>query len=357
MFYCHPLSTEGTAVITASAERANASIQIPVKRSEMRYVTGIVRSAKDSLPIENAVIVSHHELPAIFSLPTLVRTAADGRYILQEPGSDSLRIDIGREGYFGESSVLALRPDASFFTHILTPIAGGVLHGKTFVLDAALGGKETGTVANAGGKPLRASDMNLDIVRRLQQLLVASGARVVLVRKDDATMTVDDRLKSYGPIKEGVYLRVEVSQPNGKVGIFMDATAGRRKTLGPALQWGLAATLQRDTLTPQTGRTPLSDGVSFSVVSMLFPDVSDSMYLGSTAAAANRCAWSAYRGILKASGYVEDKNSVYVIPAGSLPALKKIVLDYSLVSFSEIDGSCTFYVASNSKHVVKILED
>ena len=357
MFYCHPLSSEGTAVITASAGRAKVSIQIPVKRSDLRYVMGIVRSAQDSLPIGNAAVVSHHEVPTIFSLPTFVHANADGRYILQEAGSDSLCLDIGREGYFGATSVLALKPDASFFTHFLTPIAGGVLLGKTFVLDAALGGTETGTVTTAGGTTLRASDMNLEIVRRLQQLLAASGARVVPVRKDDATMTVDDRLKSYGAIKEGLYLRIEVSQPGGKAGIFMDPTGGRWKALGPSLQWGLAATLKCDTLPPQTGRTPLSDGVSFSVVSILFPDVSDVMYAGSTAAAANRCAWSVYRGILKASGYVENENSVYVIPAGSLPPLKKIVLDYSLVSFSDADGSCTFYAAGNSKRVVKILED
>ncbi|MCX6137032.1 MAG: N-acetylmuramoyl-L-alanine amidase [Ignavibacteriales bacterium] len=355
--YYNPSFGESTAQITASAGEVSASLPLQIKHSEVRYIGGIVRSTKDSMPLAQVAIVSHRELPTIFSFPTVVTSMPDGKYILQEQGTDSLRIDIGREGYFGLSMVLPFAGEASFFTHFLTPIAGGVLHGKTIVIDAALGGIETGTVTTAGTAQLRASDMNLDIARRLQQLLAASGARVTLVRTRDVAMNDDERLKTIASIKEGLYLRIEVSKTDGKVGIFTDPTAARTKGLGPALQWGIAATLGRDTLPPRSERTALSDGIPFSVVSLLFPDVTDSLFGKSPMFAANNCAWGIYRGVLKAYGYVEDGSSLFMLPAGSLPPLKKAVLDHALVSVTAADGSCTFYAASNSKHVVKTLEE
>jgi hypothetical protein len=81
------------------------------------------------------------------------------------------------------------------------------------------------------------------------------------------------------------------------------------------------------------------------------------MFASSAAYAVNQCAWSVYRGILKANGYAEDAQSTFSMPAGSAPPYRKVVLDNSLVTVSGSDGSYTFYGVPSSKHLVKVLEE
>ncbi len=64
----------------------------------------------------------------------------------------------------------------------LIPSAGGTLHGKTIVLDAAHGGSNAGAIGPSG---MRASDVSFDVVRRVANRLRALGANVVMLREDD----------------------------------------------------------------------------------------------------------------------------------------------------------------------------
>ncbi|HOD50202.1 MAG TPA: N-acetylmuramoyl-L-alanine amidase [Candidatus Hydrogenedentes bacterium] len=64
----------------------------------------------------------------------------------------------------------------------LIPSAGGMLHGKTVVLDAANGGGNAGATGPTG---MRASDVSFDVVRRVANRLRELGARVVMTREDD----------------------------------------------------------------------------------------------------------------------------------------------------------------------------
>lgn len=74
----------------------------------------------------------------------------------------------------------------------LIPTAGGTLHGKTIVLDAAYGGSNAGAVGPTG---MRASDAALDVVRRVATRLRQRGATVVMAREDDSDLSLLERVR------------------------------------------------------------------------------------------------------------------------------------------------------------------
>jgi N-acetylmuramoyl-L-alanine amidase len=74
----------------------------------------------------------------------------------------------------------------------LIPTAGGTLHGKTIMLDAAYGGSNAGAVGPTG---MRASDAALDVVRRVAMRLRQRGATVVLAREDDSDLSPLERVR------------------------------------------------------------------------------------------------------------------------------------------------------------------
>ncbi|MCU7667958.1 SH3 domain-containing protein [Bacillus thuringiensis] len=63
------------------------------------------------------------------------------------------------------------------------------LKGKTIVLDAGHGGKDSGAVGNA----LKEKDLTLDMVKRVKSKLENNGASVILTRKDDTFITLGGR--------------------------------------------------------------------------------------------------------------------------------------------------------------------
>ena len=89
----------------------------------------------------------------------------------------------------------------------LIPTAGGTLHGKTIMLDAACGGSNAGATGPTG---MRASDAALDVVRRVANRLRDRGAHVVLAREDDNDPPALERVRpvldaaGWGPRGGGV---------------------------------------------------------------------------------------------------------------------------------------------------------
>lgn len=70
------------------------------------------------------------------------------------------------------------------------PAAGSFVEGVRVVLDPGHGGPETGTIGPNG---LHESELNLDVAERIEQLLVAEGISVALVRRDDQQWTIAAR--------------------------------------------------------------------------------------------------------------------------------------------------------------------
>jgi len=87
----------------------------------------------------------------------------------------------------------------------LIPTAGGTLHGKTVMLDAACGGSNAGATGPTG---MRASDAALDVVRRVANRLRDRGAHVVLAREDDNDPPALERVRLSDAAGAGVHVVV-----------------------------------------------------------------------------------------------------------------------------------------------------
>lgn len=66
------------------------------------------------------------------------------------------------------------------------------LKDKKIVLDAGHGGRDPGAISTILG--LKEKDLNLDIVKKLQQLLTKAGAKVYLTRGEDIFVSLDERV-------------------------------------------------------------------------------------------------------------------------------------------------------------------
>ncbi len=357
--YFTPNAIAGTDTITASASGKSWKTIVVVQSSSEKILTGKIFSAADSLPLAGAVLISHKELPTPFSLPMRTETYSDGRYIFSDDFGDTAHLDIGQNGYYGRGEAIPAAASVTTADFYLAPVANGILLEKKFILDAQFGGAETGPVAQQNGAPLRTSDVNLAIVRRLARLLSAAGARLALVRKYDVSLTEHERLeytnaqKTGDPFEKRLYLSVNATDGSGKCRVFADPTVERTR-IGQSLLWGLSTTIHHDTTAVQFGRTPFFDNIPFGALELYLPAVSDTMYSAPINYIADQCAWGIYRGLLKANGYQETAATTFSQPAGTVPPYATVVLDNTLSTVSAGDGSFVFYGVLSGEHRISI---
>lgn len=101
-------------------------------------------------------------------------------------------LDVEAEGYWPKrlNTGTVNRPVTEFVIK-MRPLFGGVLQGKSIILDPEFGGMETGQIGEGG---LRACDVNLTAARLTRSLLQATGSKVELTREDDRTLSDVDRV-------------------------------------------------------------------------------------------------------------------------------------------------------------------
>jgi N-acetylmuramoyl-L-alanine amidase len=101
-------------------------------------------------------------------------------------------LDVEAEGYWPKRlNTGPLDRPVSEFVIKMRPLFGGVLQGKSIILDPEFGGMETGQIGEGG---LRACDVNLAAARLTRSLLQSAGAKVELTREDDRTLNDVDRV-------------------------------------------------------------------------------------------------------------------------------------------------------------------
>jgi len=110
--------------------------------------------------------------------------------VVDAAGGLSVAIKFSRRGY--EPRMLDALDTCGIQTVRMRPVAGGVLFDRRFVLDPRLGGEEKGATGPTG---VRASDLNLGVANYLARFLEASGARVVLTRTSDETVSALRRVE------------------------------------------------------------------------------------------------------------------------------------------------------------------
>lgn len=130
--------------------------------------------------------------------PFLGHTSPEGGFAVRAPSAGQLAITA--PGYLP-----ALVEETARAEPTLSPVLGGVLHGRTIVVDAAGGGSEPLFVSPTG---VRAADTALDLARRLAGELGRAGARPELTRADDRTLPELARVETAERVEAELVVRL-----------------------------------------------------------------------------------------------------------------------------------------------------
>jgi N-acetylmuramoyl-L-alanine amidase len=110
------------------------------------------------------------------------------------------KLIVSAEGYRPARFVTAEEERDEAIEHIvpLAPILGGILKGKRIGIDPAGGGSDH---AGIGPNKIRGASINLDVAKRLSDMLVRAGATALLTRTGEETIGPEERvyrINSYG---------------------------------------------------------------------------------------------------------------------------------------------------------------
>lgn len=162
----------------------------------------------------------------------------------------SRTVAVTRRGY--EKADVTLRPGHTEVS--LKPLYGGVLHERRIVVDPAHGGRVAGAI---GPRGTRASDISLDVARRLAARLEAAGAIVVLTRTGDQDPTETQRVQLATDADAEFFVSLSFGAPgssnrnlddqghlkeglNAFVGHYPDSATGLRLAKAIAQRLGIA---------------------------------------------------------------------------------------------------------------------
>jgi N-acetylmuramoyl-L-alanine amidase len=201
--YFQASADTGTARVIAEADGHRDTLSLAlVPPGEMRVLSGIVSNDSTGARLSSAQIIIDDTLAAV--------TDDNGSFFLPTLGAGEHRLQVQARGYATDQRTILMDADQSQLVNArLLPLCNGVLHDQTIILDAALGGDETGDRFTSA---LTAAQANLDLAGLLGDSLRWGGAEVVLIRAQDSTLAVPARIKQINSISRGWYLKIGYRQ-------------------------------------------------------------------------------------------------------------------------------------------------
>lgn len=301
-FDLHPGATPGVFDVSARADGVTDNLEVPIKLiPEATYIGGAVRSTRDSLPVPGTVI-GYTPVGAADSATYLDISDLDGSFFAYRPLPDSIFLVAVARGYI---TARAFVPTQSRFIPaglFLSPVADGKLFGATVLIDPRYGGAETGDVSGS----LRATDINLAIGNRLLSLLRAAGARPVLVRDGDTTISEHDRATFSGRRGRGLYVRIDASGRAGLCSSEIYPNPANANVARMILHW-IHLTTGLDSTSVSGGETPFFREVAQSTISIIVPSVTTGHFDTMTGNRIDDIAWGLFLGILDNAGFTRTR--------------------------------------------------
>jgi N-acetylmuramoyl-L-alanine amidase len=115
----------------------------------------------------------------------------------------------------GVQYVAALSKDQKTLTvDTYIPDLSGAYKGKTVVVDPGHGGSDPGAVGQNG---LKEKDVTLDIAKRVQRLLEAKGARVIMARSGDTEVDLYERTNRANRAGADIFVSIHINAHNDRV--------------------------------------------------------------------------------------------------------------------------------------------
>ncbi len=302
--------------------------------TDAKYTRGIVMST-DGKAIAGATV----ELPG----GGVVKSNEEGLYIIAGKDTGNMRVVLRASGYFGRAEQLTDRPIQD--PVLLSPVAHGALRGKTIILDI-----------NDAQENMK-DRVDFMTLRHLQQLLTASGARVVVPAGDEA-LTLSDALALY---------------PKAPVFQFGVSGSDRVITLrANALSDSRSFGVRMQRIFPQfTGvglnrfvlRIPWREDLKNNQqISVTLPVPSNRTYAQQLAPLFSwNIAWAMYASILADEGYGTEGTKlveVTVHGADGKPAPYVLVqLNHALTAMTDNEGVCSFVGVSVEDDEVHVVDE
>lgn len=139
---------------------------------------------------------------------TWVKTDENGGFFIARPPVGTYRFDIQAAGYAPATAVMTIDSMQSvFWRSALRANLNGLLHHQTIILDASLGGAETGDHFDGG---LNAADANFALVSNLADSLEWAGTHTIMIRANqDSALPVPARIEAANRIPQGWYLKLD----------------------------------------------------------------------------------------------------------------------------------------------------
>ena len=302
--------------------------------NEAKYTRGIVMST-DGKALAGATV----ELPG----GGVVQSNEDGQYIIAGKDTDGMRVVISAPGYFGREEALGGRPIQD--PVLLSPVAHGALRGSTMILDL---------IGEADAAQERVDYQSL---RHLQQLLAASGVRVI-VPAGDEKLTLKDALALYpdAPVFQFgldagarvITLRANAQTESRNFGVRMQRIFPQFTGIG----------LNRFVL-----RIPWRDELKQGMqISVTLPEPSGRTYAQQLAPLFSwNIAWAMYASILADAGYGTEGSKLVEVTvhdaAGKPAPFVRVQLNHALVSMTDNEGRCRFVGVSVEEDEVRVIDE
>jgi len=346
--YIHSGLEPGTLRVSVRAEEVETAVKVPVSPEGPPLIYGTVLDEGSDKPVEGVrVRLTGPKKNA----PEAQISNTEGRVLFVAEGYAARRVDlrIAQPGYYRRSCEVDLRKGQHSYLASLAayPVAGGLLQGKTILLDPQGGGSEPGGIDSNGNE---ASDLNLAVAGRLAALLEAAGAKARLIRTEDVFISSEQRVEIANDLGGDRYLRIAHALADGATSgvrfIHYPGLQGQRRarksSARAARELGLSdlgAESSRDVEIQKTKM--LADGVClYTLDATAAGDFSDPGWIDLE-------AYAVYQGLLAQMELPERyaaSISLRTIDAGSgLPlGHAEVLLDGTLPRLTDARGQCRF---------------
>jgi N-acetylmuramoyl-L-alanine amidase len=197
--YYQAASEAGWAHIIAAADDHGDTLALELAPpGEQRVLSGVVVDDSTETRLPLAVVMVDDSLHA--------NTDDNGGFFAAEvlPGEHELTVTA--KGYATRKIPVMIEPARSAVVPVrLKANLSGLLHHEPIILDAALGGNETGDMFNDS---LSAAAVNFDLASRLADTLRWAGANVVMVRENQNELPVAERIDTVNKLPIGWYVKL-----------------------------------------------------------------------------------------------------------------------------------------------------
>jgi N-acetylmuramoyl-L-alanine amidase len=189
----------GPAEIMATADNHSDTLTIELASpGEQRVLSGVAVDDSSKVKLPTAAVMIDDSLHA--------RLDANGGFFVENISPGPHKISATAKGYASESRIIAIEANRSAVVPMrLRANLAGILHNEPIILDAALGGNESGDLFSDA---MTAANANFALAARLADTLRWAGANVVLVRENENGMPVPARIEKVNKLAAGWYLKI-----------------------------------------------------------------------------------------------------------------------------------------------------